>query len=91
MVRRSLVCFRWLCSFEIYIFILYSFKINDFEMQSVLFFLFLGQQLIYNVCKCNGEYFFKLFVVSLPETLKYWVGVQRGQRRCLFSLGWPPI
>ena len=29
-----------------------------------------------------------------PETLKYWVGVQRGQsylmgRRCLFSLGWP--
>ena len=30
------------------------------------------------------------------ETLKYWVGVQRGQsnlmgRRCLFSLGWPPF
>ena len=30
---------------------------------------------------------------SLPETLKYWVGVQRGQsylmgKRCLFSLGW---
>ena len=32
----------------------------------------------------------------IPETLKYWVGVQRGQsylvgRRCLFSLGWPPF
>ena len=31
-----------------------------------------------------------------PETLKYWVGVQRGQsylmgRRYLFSLGWPPF
>ena len=31
-----------------------------------------------------------------PETLKYWVGVQRGQsylmgRRCLFSLGWQPF
>ena len=31
-----------------------------------------------------------------PETLKYWVGLQRGQsylmvRRCLFSLGWPPF
>ena len=31
-----------------------------------------------------------------PETLKYWVGVQRGHsyligRRCLFSLGWPPF
>ena len=30
------------------------------------------------------------------ETLKYWVGVQRGHsyligRRCLFSLGWPPF
>ena len=30
------------------------------------------------------------------KTLKYWVGVQRGQpylieRRCLFSLGWPPF
>ena len=30
----------------------------------------------------------------VPETLKYWVGVQWGQsylmgRRCLFSLGWP--
>ena len=30
-----------------------------------------------------------------PETVKYWTGVQRGQsclmeRRCLFSLGWPP-
>ena len=29
-------------------------------------------------------------------TLKYWVGVQRGQsylmgRRCLFNLGWPPF
>ena len=29
-----------------------------------------------------------------PETLKYWVGVQRGHsyligRRCLFSFGWP--
>ena len=33
--------------------------------------------------------------IFLPETLKYWVGVQRGQsylmgRRCLFSLGWQP-
>ena len=32
----------------------------------------------------------------LPETMKYWVGVQRGQsylmgRRCLFSLGWQPF
>ena len=30
----------------------------------------------------------------IPKTLKYWVGVQRGQsylmERCLFSLGWPP-
>ena len=31
-----------------------------------------------------------------PETMKYWVGVQRGQsylmgRRCLFSLGWQPF
>ena len=28
-----------------------------------------------------------------PETLKYWVGVQRGQSylMCLFSLGWPPF
>ena len=31
-----------------------------------------------------------------PKTLKYWVGVQRGQSflmgtRCLFSLGWPPF
>ena len=39
-----------------------------------------------NVLKCNVS----------PETLKYWVGVQRGQsylmgRRCLFSLGWPPF
>ena len=30
------------------------------------------------------------------ETLKYWVGLQRGQsylmkRRCLFSLGWLPF
>ena len=30
------------------------------------------------------------------ETLKYWVGVQRGHsylmgRKCLFSLGWPPF
>ena len=34
--------------------------------------------------------------IFLPKTLKYWVGVQRGQsylmgRRCLFSLGWPPF
>ena len=33
---------------------------------------------------------------STPETMKYWVGVQRGQsylmgRRCLFSLGWQPF
>ena len=33
---------------------------------------------------------------SHPETMKYWVGVQRGQsylmgRRCLFSLGWQPF
>ena len=32
----------------------------------------------------------------LPQTLKYWVGVQWGQsylmgRRCLFSLGWLPF
>ena len=32
----------------------------------------------------------------IPETLKYWVGVQRGQSyliggRCLFSLGWQPF
>ena len=31
----------------------------------------------------------------VPETLKYWVGVQRGHSyfmgRCLFSLGWPPF
>ena len=31
-----------------------------------------------------------------PETLKYWVRVQRKQcylmgRRCLFSFGWPPF
>ena len=34
--------------------------------------------------------------IFLLKTLKYWVGVQRGQsylmgRRCLFSLGWPPF
>ena len=31
-----------------------------------------------------------------PETLKYWVGVQRGEsylmgRSCVFSLGWRPF
>ena len=35
-------------------------------------------------------------ISDLPETLKYCVGVQWGesylmQRRCLFSLGWPPF
>ena len=35
-------------------------------------------------------------VLMIPKTLKYWVGVQRGQaylmgRRCLFSLGWQPF
>ena len=34
--------------------------------------------------------------MGFSETLKYWVGVQRGQsylmgRRCLFSLSWPPF
>ena len=34
--------------------------------------------------------------ICLPETLKYWVGVQQDQsylmeRRCLISLGWPPF
>ena len=33
---------------------------------------------------------------SIPERLKYWVGVQWGQSYlmgilCLFSLGWPPF
>ena len=37
-----------------------------------------------------------VLVFVIPETLKYWVGVQWGQsylmgRRCLFSLGWPPF
>ena len=37
--------------------------------------------------------YIKTFV---PETLKYWAGVQRGQsylmgRRCLFNLGWQPF
>ena len=32
----------------------------------------------------------------IRETLKYWVGVQQGlsylmERRCFFSLGWPPF
>ena len=35
-------------------------------------------------------------ITARPETMKYWVGVQRGQsylmgRRCLFSLGWQPF
>ena len=33
--------------------------------------------------------------IIIPKTMKYWVGVQRGQsymgRRCLFSLGWQPF
>ena len=37
-----------------------------------------------------------LFTLFIPKTLKYWVGVQRGQsyltgRRCLFSFGWLPF
>ena len=33
---------------------------------------------------------------NFPETLKYWVGNQRGHsylmgRRCLFSIDWPPF
>ena len=40
--------------------------------------------------------FIKDLLQFIPDTLKYWVGVQRGQsylmgRRCLFSLGWPPF
>ena len=39
---------------------------------------------------------FDVTILYFPETLKYWVGVQRGQsylmvRRCLFSLGGPPF
>ena len=39
---------------------------------------------------------FPIFCIFFPETLKYWVGVQRGQsylmgRRCLFNFGWPPF
>ena len=35
-------------------------------------------------------------LIFSPETLKYWVGVQRGQSyvmggRCLFSVSWPPF
>ena len=38
----------------------------------------------------------QMTLLIYPETLKYWVGVQRGQsnlmgRRCLFSLGWRPF
>ena len=33
---------------------------------------------------------------SIPKTLKYWIGLQRGQsylmgRRCLLNCGWPPF
>ena len=38
----------------------------------------------------------KLLAKNIPETLKYWVGVQQSQsylmgRRCLFNLVWPPF
>ena len=42
-------------------------------------------------------YMFMLYIyIYIPETWKYWVGVQRGQsylteRRSLFSLGWSPL
>ena len=59
----------------------------------------------YSSCQyCQRKYpfkrhfpsFVKLFESFSLETLKYWVGVQQGQsylmeRRCLFSLGWPPF
>ena len=37
-----------------------------------------------------------LIAINSSETSKYWVGVQWGQyylmeRRCYFSLGWPPF
>ena len=61
------------------------------------------------MCKCKRHDEIKLIIYWLdqrcndasvaeifPETLKYWVGVQRDQsylmgRRCLFSLGWSPF
>ena len=35
-------------------------------------------------------------LLKIPETLKYWAGVQQSQSnlmggRCLFSLSWPPF
>ena len=48
--------------------------------------------------KCRSM-FVKCCIINFKdshETLKYWVGVQRGHsylmgRRCLFRLGWPPF
>ena len=44
----------------------------------------------------NSESLLNEIMQIIPETLKYWVGVQQGQsylmgRRCLFNLGWPPF
>ena len=51
-----------------------------------------------NIVRSKVRYFsYSAKVIQvLPETLKYWVGFQRGQsylmgRRCLFSRGWPPF
>ena len=60
-----------------------------------------------NTISCPQNSIFTVFKVSflvfqwflfyfIPETLKYWVGVQRGQsylmgRSCLFSHGWRPF
>ena len=52
-----------------------------------LYIMFIMQTQPHLVCVTN---------ICLPETLKYWVGVQQDQsylmeRRCLISLGWPPF
>ena len=51
-----------------------------------------------NICMELSRNIFKEKVLKyfFSKTLKYWIGVQRGQsylmgRRCLFSLGWPPF
>ena len=45
---------------------------------------------------CSNGTKIHLDVALIPETVKYWVGVQRGKsylmgRRCLISLGWQPF
>ena len=66
-----------------------------------------AKKCLQNTISCPQNSIFTVFKVSflvfqwflfqfIPETLKYWVGVQRGQsylmgRSCLFSHGWRPF